>query len=63
MNTSNYDEARRAAEATPPGEHIPGPPTGGLLFLWIGWLLAAALMIFLGGAVFVGILKGVAGVG
>jgi hypothetical protein len=63
MNTTSYDHAALAAQATPPGERIPGPPSGGLIFLWIGWLLAAALMIGLGGAVFLGILETVSGAG
>ncbi len=60
MNNTSYERSARAAEATPPGEHIPGPPTGGLLVLWIGLLLAAALIIGLGGAIFLGILHDVA---
>jgi hypothetical protein len=59
MNANSYDTGARAAAATPPGEHIPGPPSGGLIFLWIAWLIVAAMLVFEGGAIFVGILQGV----
>jgi hypothetical protein len=60
MNTTSYDQDKLTAAATPSGEHIPGPPHNGLLFLWIVWILAAAAMIVFGGMVFVGILQSVA---
>jgi hypothetical protein len=59
MNTTSYDDAARAAAATPPGERIPGPPSGGLIFLWIGWLAVAAILVFEGGEIGLGILRAV----
>jgi len=59
MNSNSYDTSAYAAAATPPGEHIPGPPSAGLIFIWICWLLAAAVLFGLGGLVFVGILQSV----
>ena len=59
MNTLSYNDSVRAAEATPPGERIPGPPSAGLAFIWAMWLLAAAPLVVIGGAVFVGILQAV----
>lgn len=58
MNTTRYDHAALAAASTPPGERIPGPPTGGYLVAWIAWLIAAAALIGIGGPVFFGILSG-----
>ena len=60
MNTSQYDSSAYAAAATPPGERIPGPPSGGLVFLWIVWAIAAAVLVFEGGAIGLGIIHGVA---
>jgi hypothetical protein len=60
MNTTSYDHAALAAAVTPPGERIPGPPSGGYLFVLICWLAAAAVLLGLGGMVFVGILQSVA---
>ncbi len=60
MNTTNYDHAALAAASTPPGERIPGPPSGGLVFLWIVWILAAAVLFIEGGIIGLGILQSVA---
>jgi hypothetical protein len=59
MNTTSYSDKQRMAEATPPGEHVTGPPSPGLAFIWVVWLLAAAVMLVIGGLVFVGILQAV----
>ena len=59
MNTSQYDNSAYAAAATPPGERIAGPPSGGLVFLWIVWIIAAAALVFEGGVIFLGIVEGV----
>jgi hypothetical protein len=59
MNSTSYDNASYAAAATPPGERIPGPPSGGLIFLWIAWLVVAAVLVFEGGAIGLGILQAV----
>lgn len=60
--TATYDDdvSRHepyATSETAPGERIHGPPSGGLIFVWICWLAVAALMILLGGAVFLGIFQ------
>jgi hypothetical protein len=57
---SPYDEAAERAEHTRAGERIPGPPGPGLLVLWLGWMVVAAIMAMIGGAVFLGILEAVA---
>jgi hypothetical protein len=59
MNTTSYHHAALATAATPPGERIPGPPSGGYVFVLICWLLAAAVLLGLGGMVFAGILQSV----
>jgi hypothetical protein len=59
MNTNSYNERQRTAEAAPPGEHIAGRPSQGLTFIWIVWLLAAAVLIFFGAMIFVGIVSSV----
>jgi hypothetical protein len=59
MNTTSYDTSAYAAAATPPGERIPGPPSGGLIFIWICWLLGAAVLAVIGGPVLMGILQAV----
>lgn len=59
MNTTNYDNSVYAAAATPPGERIPGPPSAGLIFLWIAWIIAAAVLIGEGAVIGMGILQGV----
>jgi hypothetical protein len=56
-SVSPDDHDGYASAGTTPGRRIPGPPTGGLLFLLIAWLIAAAVILVEGGAVFVGILK------
>ena len=58
--SATYDDVSRHEPYTAPGERIPGPPSGGLIFLWIGWLLAAGFMLLIGGPVLVGILQAVA---
>jgi len=60
MNTSSYDRAALASAATPPGQRIPGPPSGGYLVVLILWLLAAAALVAVGGPVLFGILQAVA---
>lgn len=59
MNTTAYDHAALAAAATPAGERIPGPPSSGLIVMWIAWLIAALALFGVGGPVFIGILQAV----
>jgi hypothetical protein len=63
MNTTRYDDAASAAASTPPGEHIPGLPTGGALFLWVAGIMAAAVLLLFGGMIGLGILQAVSGAG
>ncbi|MFL5296988.1 MAG: hypothetical protein ACJ798_11460 [Phenylobacterium sp.] len=60
MNTTSHDNAAYADAATPPGERIHGPPSAGLIFVMICWLLAAGVLFVEGALIFAGILEAVA---
>jgi hypothetical protein len=60
MNTTAYGQTDYAAAATAPGERIPGPPSAGMIFVMICWLLAAGVLFVEGAIIFIGILKAVA---